>query len=144
MIYVVQILAMLPRIVQPICSDLRKLTSSQKARWHEGVRWGYISLPVCVCRLLPGFWLPIVKETLVVAVPTVWFDREGVWCVYGSFMMSVDLRNERLALALYSLDYSLPLLRTATGIQAMDVCIQSHAHAACCTNCRFHIRWGES
>jgi hypothetical protein len=91
MINTIQVFSVLPGIIQSFGSYLRELASSQKARRDEWVRRADIALPVCMRGLLPSLRLSIIKESFVITVPAIGFDREGVRGIDGSLVMSVDL-----------------------------------------------------
>jgi hypothetical protein len=46
-VYAVQILSVLPRVVQSFASDLRKLTGSIETRGSKGVNRASVNTPVC-------------------------------------------------------------------------------------------------
>lgn len=67
----IEILSVLPRVVQSLLGDLRKLTASQEPTRDKRIDWRKIALPICMRRLVSLLWLTIVEESFVIAVPSV-------------------------------------------------------------------------
>ena len=91
MIYAIQVVAMLPRIIQSSGRDLGELTAPQKAGWYEGILRRDEPLPVRVRGLVAIPGLSIVEKAFIVTIPTVRLDRERIRGVDGSLVVPMDL-----------------------------------------------------
>lgn len=92
MVDAVQIRAVLPRVVEAAGGDLRELAAADPARRHEGIHGGDVSLPVAPGGVVAVERLAVEVQALVVAVPLVRLDGEGVVRVGRALVMAMDLQ----------------------------------------------------
>ena len=118
--------AVLPRIVETGSSDLGKLARSVEARHSQRVGRRSEDLPVHLSRRSIGSRDTIEEQSFVVTVPGIRFVRKGVGCVWGSFVVAMDLglvrRRLKQEMAPYYLDvFESVILRNPRILLGSDV-----------------------
>ena len=89
----IQILAMLPRVIETRAGDLWKLACPVETTRCKWIRRRCIHVPTDVRR--SAIWIrdSIVEESFVIAVPWISLMRESVGCIWSPFMVTMDLRE---------------------------------------------------
>ena len=93
MVNFVEVLAVLPAVVQTSSCDLWELTCPIKALRGKGVGGTGIDRPVCRSRAV-ACWiqrLSIVEKPFIITIPAVGFLRECIRSIGGSLVVSMDL-----------------------------------------------------
>ena len=93
MIDCIQVLAMLPRVIETRAGDLRKLACPVETTRCKWIRRRCIHVPTDVRRSAVWIRDSIVEESFIIAVPWIRLMGESVGCIWSPFMVTMNLHE---------------------------------------------------